>query len=150
MYTNHTSSPLQPPPWLPKSFQEDRSKEKKGSAGMRAKLLQLCPTVCSLCPTRLLCPWDSPGKNARTGCHALLQGIFLTQGLNPCLLHCRQIFCPLSHLSKKGRAPFKEPYFPLKWWRLDTGSYTGLEGSRNFMNLLWDFGILVGKEFTFK
>ena len=26
------------------------------------------------------------------GCHFLLQGIFPTQGLNPCLLHCRQIF----------------------------------------------------------
>ena len=38
-------------------------------------------------PTRLHCPWDSPGKNARVSCHALLQGIFLTQGLNPCLLH---------------------------------------------------------------
>ena len=40
------------------------------------------------------CPWDSPGKNIGVGCHALLQGIFLTQGLNPCLLrlvHCRQI-----------------------------------------------------------
>ena len=33
--------------------------------------------------TRLLCPWDSPGKNTRVGCHALLQGIFPTQGLNP-------------------------------------------------------------------
>ena len=31
-------------------------------------------------PTRLLCAWDSPGKNNRVGCHALLQGIFLTQG----------------------------------------------------------------------
>ena len=29
-------------------------------------------------PTRLLCPWDSPGKNIGAGCHALLQGIFLT------------------------------------------------------------------------
>ena len=36
---------------------------------------------------RLLCPWDSPGKNAGVGCHALLQAIFSTQGLNPCLLH---------------------------------------------------------------
>ena len=35
--------------------------------------------------TRLLCPWDSPGKNTGVGCHAL-QGIFATQGLNPCLL----------------------------------------------------------------
>ena len=36
-------------------------------------------------PARLLCPRDSPGKNTGVGCHALLQGIFLTQGLNPCL-----------------------------------------------------------------
>ena len=27
-------------------------------------------------PTRLLCPWDSPGKNTGVGCHALLQGMF--------------------------------------------------------------------------
>ena len=30
---------------------------------------------------------DSPGKNTGVGCHFLLQGIILTQGLNPCLLH---------------------------------------------------------------
>ena len=30
--------------------------------------------------TRLLCPWDSPGKNTEVGCHFLLQGAFLTQG----------------------------------------------------------------------
>ena len=33
---------------------------------------------------------NSPGKNIEMGCHALLQGIFLTQGLNPCLLHLLQ------------------------------------------------------------
>ena len=33
-------------------------------------------------PTRLICPLDSPGKNSRVGSHSLLQGIFLTQGLN--------------------------------------------------------------------
>ena len=38
-------------------------------------------------PTRLLCPWDSPGKNTGAGCHSLLQGIFRTQGLNLGLLH---------------------------------------------------------------
>ena len=32
---------------------------------------------------------DSPGKNTLVGCHALLQGIVPTQGLNPGLLHCR-------------------------------------------------------------
>ena len=40
-------------------------------------------------PAMLLCPWNSPGKNTGVGCHALLQGIFLTQGLNLGLLHCR-------------------------------------------------------------
>ena len=38
-------------------------------------------------PARLLCPWDSPGNNAGVGCHALLQGIFPTQGSNWNLLH---------------------------------------------------------------
>ena len=45
-------------------------------------------------PTRLFCPWDSPCKNTGVGCHALLQGIFLTQGLNSGLLqllHFRRI-----------------------------------------------------------
>ena len=36
---------------------------------------------------RLSCPWDSPGKKTGVGCHALLQGIFLTQESNLCLLH---------------------------------------------------------------
>ena len=36
-----------------------------------------------LSPTRLLCLWDFPGKNTRVGCYFLLQGIFLTQGLDP-------------------------------------------------------------------
>ena len=50
-------------------------------------------------PSRLLCPWDSPGKNTRVGCHALLQGIFLTQGLNLyllCLLHWQAGSLPLA------------------------------------------------------
>ena len=38
-------------------------------------------------PTRLLCSWDFPGKDTGVDCHSLLQGIFLTQGSNPCLLH---------------------------------------------------------------
>ena len=38
-----------------------------------------------------------PGKNTGVGCHALLQGIFPTQGSNLGLLHCRQILYHLSH-----------------------------------------------------
>ena len=40
-----------------------------------------------LSPARLLCPWNFPGKNTGVGYHLLLQGIFLTQGSNLCLLH---------------------------------------------------------------
>ena len=47
--------------------------------------------------TRLLCPWDFPGKHTGVGCHSLLQGIFPTQGSNPGLLHCRQILYGLNH-----------------------------------------------------
>ena len=40
---------------------------------------------------------DSPSKNPGVGGHSLLQGIFLTQGSNPSLLHCRQILYHPSH-----------------------------------------------------
>ena len=61
---------------------------------------QSCPTLCN--PMDYSLPGssvhgDSPGKNAQVGCHALLQGSFPTQGLNPGLLHCRQILYSLSH-----------------------------------------------------
>ena len=45
-----------------------------------------------LSPTRLLCPWNFPGKNIGLGSHSLLQGIFLTPRSNRGLLHYRQIF----------------------------------------------------------
>ena len=61
---------------------------------------QSCPTLCDpMEPTSLLCPWSSPGKNTRVCCHFLLQGILMTLGSNPDLLHCRQI---LYHQSPPG------------------------------------------------
>ena len=56
---------------------------------MCAESHQLCPLLCDpmdCSPPGSPVPWDSPSKNARVGCHALLQGIFLTQGSNPRLL----------------------------------------------------------------
>ena len=56
---------------------------------MHAKSLQSCLILCNPMDCSLpgsLCSWDSPGKNAGLSCHALLQGIFPTQGSNPCLL----------------------------------------------------------------
>ena len=65
--------------------------------------------------TRLLCPWDSPGTNTGVGCHVLLQGIFLTQGSNPCLLH-------LVHW-QAGSLPLAPPA-KLTWsWRLRNQSW---------------------------
>ena len=46
---------------------------------------------------RLFRPWDFPGKNTGVGCHFLLQEIFLTQGLNSGLPHCRHTLYHLSH-----------------------------------------------------
>ena len=55
-------------------------------------------------PSRLLCPWDSPGKNTGVGCHAFLQGIFLTQGSNPRLLRIgRQVLYHQRHLGGPQR-----------------------------------------------
>ena len=42
-------------------------------------------------PIRLLWPWAYPCKNTGVRCHFLLQGIFPTQGLNPGILHWRQM-----------------------------------------------------------
>ena len=55
------------------------------------------PHANGLWPTKLLCPWDFPGKSTGVGCHSLLQGIFSTQGLNPHHLHCTQIVYRLSN-----------------------------------------------------
>ena len=51
-----------------------------------------------LWPTRLLCPWDSPGKNAGVSCMPSSRESSLTQGLNPhllCLLHWQAGSLPL-------------------------------------------------------
>ena len=66
-----------------------------------------CPQSCltlqpyGLQPARLLCAWDSPGRNTGAGCHSLFQAVFLTQGLNLRLLrlpHCRLTLYPWPHL----------------------------------------------------
>ena len=58
---------------------------------MKVKMFvtESCPTLRphGLQPARLLSPWNSPGENTGVGCHALLQGIFLTQVSNLGLLH---------------------------------------------------------------
>ena len=48
-------------------------------------------------PPPMESPWDFPGKSTGVGCHFLLQRILPSQGLNPGLLHCRQMLYCLRH-----------------------------------------------------
>ena len=70
-----------------------------GLSVLRCASRSLCLTLCD--PMDRSLPGssihgDSPGQNTGLGCHALLQGIFPTQGLDPSLLHYRQILYCLS------------------------------------------------------
>ena len=80
--------------------------------------LTLCMLVAQLCltllwshglyPARLLWPWDFSGKNTGVGSHSLLQGIFLTQGLNPGLRW--------GNSGNSGRIYFSGLQNHCRWW----------------------------------
>ena len=82
---------------------------------------------------RLLSPQHFPVKNTGGGCHALLEGLFLTQGLNPHLLHLlywqagslplvppeKPRFSDIyfnKYLFSYGSAAKKSPSTQPKWW----------------------------------
>ena len=76
----------------------------RGPCAVLCLVAQSCLTLCDLMdcsPPGSSVHGDSPGKNTGMDCHALLQGIFSTQGWNPGLLHCRKILI-LYHLSHQG------------------------------------------------
>ena len=106
------------------------------------KKIHLCVCACSvvsnslwprgLQPTRLLCPWNSPGKNTGVGCHFFLQGIFPTQLSTShllCLLHWQADFL----------------HFVLPWkylkihvrWQNPTAAYEGDQCWREVEALTW-------------
>ena len=64
-------------------------------------------------PTRLLCPWNSPGRNTEAGSHFFPQGIFSIQGSNSGLLHYKSILlseppgCYVRWITK---------FWDIKWW----------------------------------
>ena len=72
-----------------------------------AEVVSNCMPPYGLQPARLLCSWNSSGKNTGVVCHFLLQEIFLTEGSNPSLLHYRQM---LYHLSHQGSLLLLGPY----------------------------------------
>ena len=91
---------------------------------------QLCPALCDPmdCSPPDFCPWNFPGKHTGVGCHFLLQGIFLIQGLNPGLPHCRQILYKWQKWeSKTGLSEFKTwSLFPnlCSWYNLCSWQHT--------------------------
>ena len=62
-------------------------------------MLVLVAQLSTLCdpmePARLLCPWNSPGKNTGVGGRFLFQGFFPIQELNLCLLHWQMDYLPI-------------------------------------------------------
>ena len=104
----------------------------KSTAGTCVCCAQPHPTLCDPMDCSLRgssVHGDSPGKNTGVGCHALLQGIFPTQGLNPGLPHCRWIlYCLGHHLNtvKSGwsgleRQLYKDPQAPVQAWGTQQG-----------------------------
>ena len=75
---------------------------------------------CGLQTARPLCPWNS-GKNMGVGSHSLLQGVFLTQGSNPCLQHCRQILYHLISFSVANKRIFMVRNAPFLHWVTSVG-----------------------------
>ena len=105
------------------NFENIMLSERRQLQGLRANACSVALVVSdSVClyrsqPSRLLCPWESPGKNTGLGCHALLlQGIFPTQGYNPrllCLLRWQESSLPLGRW--QSPKPGKPKRLLFKW-----------------------------------
>ena len=100
-------------------FNNNKTTQLKNGCAM-CLVTQLCLTLCDpmdCSPPGSSAHGDSPGKNTGVCCHALLQGIFLTQGWNPGLPHCRQFLSRLSHYKTEIDICSKET----KRWPIGTG-----------------------------
>ena len=79
------------------------------------RVTQSCLTLCD----PMDCTWNSPGQNTGVGSLSFLQGIFLTQGSNTGLLHCRRILQQLIHREAREQRSgepicWKEQHWPLR------------------------------------
>ena len=99
--------------WQPEVVRNKVRMEREFKVNLKKIFYGVCMCVCMLSHSVVsqsvtlwiaahqtpLCLWNFSGINTGVGFHFLLQGIFSTQGLNPGLLHCRQI---LYQLGRKG------------------------------------------------
>ena len=104
LYQRHAS-------WQPveERMEEGEIESKKPSLIVcESEVAQSCPTLCDpmdcspMNCSLSLCPWDFPGTSTGVDCHFLLQGIFLTQGSNPDLPHCRYVYDGKVIATKEG------------------------------------------------
>ena len=105
---------------MPSSRESSQPRDQTQVTGIQfSSVAHSCPTLCdpmNCSPPGSFVHGDSPGKATGVGCHALLQGIFPTQGLNPGFPHHRWI---LYHLSHQG-----SPFSLLPWNLLKIGIHT--------------------------
>ena len=94
-----------------------------GGDGLVAQSCLTLLTSRTVAHRRLLCSWNSPGKNTGVGCHFPLQGIFPSQYLNLCLLHHSRILYQLSHQGnpwylgqEEEHRSFCPTSSPWLWW----------------------------------
>ena len=89
---------------------------------------QTCSTLCASMdyspPGSSVCG-DSPGKTTGVCCHALLLGIFLTQGWNPDIPHCRWILYQLSHQGSEVKwTPLSCVWFFVTLWAIQSMEFS--------------------------
>ena len=107
---------------------------------LQREVAQSCLTLCD--PIDCSLPGSSvhgilPGNSTEVGCHFLLQGIFLTQGSNPGLPHCRQTLYRLSHQevlirSVSAAILWKRKYYP---WLFLLRLHSAKRGGHNLFTL---------------
>ena len=106
-----------------------------------SEVAQSCPTLCD--PMECSLPGFSvhgmfPGKSTGVGCHFLLQGIFLTQGSNPGLLHCRYTLYPLSQ-----RGTVLQSWWECKQWNRDGKQHGGSLNTKH-RGIIWSCNPIPG------
>ena len=110
---------------------------------------QLCLTLCDsmdCSPPGSSVHGDSPGKNMGVGCHALLQGIFPSQGSNPGLPRCRRVLYCLSHQGSHQRSYFSFIYglpSPKTKERVHEIDFKiDLNNLKSFLPVIWNLSLL--------
>ena len=144
-----------------------KRKEQKQKLNYWSSMCWKSKCVCALCVShsvvsdslwphrlwlaRLLCLWDSPGKNTGVNWHSLLQRNFPTQGLNLGLLHRRQV---LYHLNYRDVLKIKDPHrirniiFPLFIKKGNVRQFIKINYKMPARNRGWWLAFLTGKYFS--